>query len=178
MAGVGMEQLSLYNTGTVNQFGLVYSMKKNTPEDIRNKFEVDQKTGCHLWTGTKDRDGYPLVKWQGKTHRALRLLWALDRGPVPDGLQMLHSCDRPSCVNPEHISVGTNKENRADCVAKGRQATGESVTRNRNTARGTQHWSKTKPERIPRGQSHHRFGRPYLRQRGADGRFIAGGNIA
>jgi hypothetical protein len=56
---------------------------------------------------------------------AHRATWECERGPIPAGLQVLHSCDNPPCRNIDHLFLGTNADNMADKVAKGRQLSGE-----------------------------------------------------
>ena len=90
--------------------------------------------GCMLWTGTVSNHGYgQICLWKnGKslTQRAHRVAWEMTNGPVPYGLSVLHRCDVRLCCNPEHLFLGTQADNMADMVAKGRSATGE-----RNAAR-------------------------------------------
>jgi len=85
----------------------------------------EPNTGCWLWTGKVDRDGYGSFAIDRKTsERAPRMAWRLFKGEIPEGQHVCHSCDFPPCVNPEHLFLGTVQENRADEVAKNRQARG------------------------------------------------------
>lgn len=155
-------------------------MRRNTEADVLAKIAIDPVTGCGLWSGASDPDGYPLIKWQGKTVRATRLIWTIKRGHIPDGLQVLHTCDNPRCPNDAHFFLGTNDDNRADCISKGRQARGVTSgrhTKPERTARGDQHGSKTRPDRVARGPRHGHFGLPAAAPRGRDGRFITNGAI-
>lgn len=96
------------------------------PEDrVRARFfaRVAKADGCWLWTGTTQYKGYG-VFYRAKRVRvgAHRVSWELHFGPIPDGAQVLHRCDNPPCVNPEHLFLGDNTANVADKVSKGRCA--------------------------------------------------------
>ena len=94
------------------------------------KFKRPQK-GCWEWTGAKDPNGYGNIeeghgsKSCRTVHYAHRLSWKLFNGPIPDEMRVLHKCDNPLCVRPDHLFLGTQKDNLADCKNKGRNAKGE-----------------------------------------------------
>ncbi len=66
------------------------------------------------------RGGYGQVQWKSKSRRAHRVAYELVFGPIPPGLVIMHLCDNPPCVNPEHLRAATQVENLADMRAKGR----------------------------------------------------------
>lgn len=100
-------------------------MKANTFEDIASRFDSLTKINgeCLDWTGGfEKRWGYGRIKIRGKSVKAHRLSYQIHVGSIPEGMLVCHKCDRPICVNPEHLFIGTNLDNQRDCIAKGRQA--------------------------------------------------------
>ena len=94
-------------------------MKHNTP---RRGFlnRIEKTKSCWLFTGTVLKNGYGQVNCYGKRWRAHRLSYVYHRGPIPNGLLVLHKCDVKNCVKPSHLFLGTSKDNTQDAVAKGR----------------------------------------------------------
>ena len=80
-----------------------------------------QKSGCWEWTGSKFKSGYGQVRIKRKLARAHRIAWELVNGPIPKGMCVLHRCDNPPCVNPDHLFLGTQSENMQDMVEKDRR---------------------------------------------------------
>lgn len=111
-----------------------------------NRFwtKVDQSGGpdaCWPWTGGhNDRGaGIAVDPETKKMAAATRVLWRMEIGPIPDGIQVLHRCDNPPCVNPAHLFLGTRADNMRDMMAKGRARQGR-------TAGGP--WLKLTPDKV------------------------------
>lgn len=84
--------------------------------------KVDTSGDCWLWQGRRDADGYGRFGiWGRGDLRTNRYVWEITHGPIPDDLWVLHKCDNPACVRPDHLFLGTVLDNNADMLAKGRQ---------------------------------------------------------
>lgn len=93
----------------------------------------ESNTGCVLWTGCVDRDGYGITSDDGKKTRAHRAAYRIAKGDIPEKMQVCHKCDTPACVNPDHLFLGTNLDNYEDSLRKGRRARGQNVGRGKLT---------------------------------------------
>lgn len=109
-------------------------MRKSLDELFWSKVNIRSPDECWEWTGCLVGKGYGGFGVKRKTVRAHRQSWILTHGEIPDGLQVLHKCDNHTCVNPNHLFLGTNSDNMADKVSKGRQTRGESIKKAKLTA--------------------------------------------
>lgn len=95
------------------------------------KLKIDPTTGCHEWTGARQKPGkrkqhpYGITSYRKKQMNAHRLAKMMEiGGPIPDGKWVLHRCDNPPCCNPTHLYLGSPKDNVHDMVARGRRSQG------------------------------------------------------
>lgn len=84
------------------------------------QFTAEVNSGCIVWTSTKNRQGYGRFFYQGKQAPAHRVSYELANGPIPEGELVLHKCDNPACVNPDHLYLGDYARNVRDAVERGR----------------------------------------------------------
>lgn len=92
------------------------------PATSRFWARVEKSDACWLWTGPLINAGYGKFKVESRTRSAHRFSYELRHGPIPEGMIICHTCDNPPCVNPDHLFLGTNKDNSRDMVAKNRAA--------------------------------------------------------
>lgn len=100
--------------------------KQTTIRHFHSHVNIGPESECWLWTGPKTPAGYGTLKMMVHgvpLFLAHRVAWSLaNNGPIPKGMHVLHSCDRPSCCNPSHLRIGTNAENVKESVDKGRHS--------------------------------------------------------
>ena len=80
---------------------------------------------CWEWSGNRTVDGYGVIKDGTRNRRAHRVSWEIHKGPIPDGMHVLHSCDNRPCVNPSHLRLGTHQDNMRDMAVRGRAGGGD-----------------------------------------------------
>jgi hypothetical protein len=103
--------------------GIRTSLAKRLFDRVDIPYPWPRNDSCWTWKGATTHFGHGViglgVRGQGNamTHR---VSWELHFGPVPDGLCVLHTCDNPPCVNPNHLWLGTRLDNNRDMIAKGR----------------------------------------------------------
>lgn len=99
---------------------MTWSGRRASPQEALAKYSAAEHSGCTLWTGTKDSGGYGRVYWGNAAYSAHRFSYELTNGPIPDGMLVCHKCDTPSCINPDHLFLGSPQDNMNDKIAKGR----------------------------------------------------------
>lgn len=131
----GCGQLAPIATQTNSKYGYIKGKPKqfiynhhyrasSDAEKFWSKVVIADDNECWLWQSSLSKDGYGMFKtchdYQRKSFRAHRYAYELHNGPIPDGLLALHKCDNPTCVNPNHLFLGTQQDNIDDMIAKGR----------------------------------------------------------
>jgi len=103
--------------------------KITVKERFEDKVMPITETGCHIWTAGVDTSGYAMISIKGRSVKASRVSYEMYVGEIPKGYGyhgtcVLHKCDNRLCVNPDHLFLGSQKDNVLDMVKKNRQATG------------------------------------------------------
>ncbi len=122
-----------------------------------SKIKTNTETGCREWQAARQDRGYGFFGLGGSNFGAHRIAYFLATDTDPEDLCVLHKCDNPRCVNPEHLFLGTHLDNARDRNQKGRAASGDSNGSRlhpERLARGDRHLSRTNPERLARGGNH------------------------
>lgn len=109
----------------------------------RLSFYTNKTDTCWNWTGSNHKS-YGKILINGKSHYTHRISYEISVGPIPKGLHVLHRCDNPACINPEHLFLGTPLDNALDRKLKGRN--------NSESRSGDNHFTKNRPDLIARGE--------------------------
>lgn len=86
---------------------------------LSDRFQRNELTGCLIWTGATNGRGYGAVSIDGRGHLAHRLAYVLTKGPIPRGFVLDHLCQRPMCVNPDHLEAVSLSRNRTTATKGG-----------------------------------------------------------
>jgi len=111
------------------------------------EYEVDYNGCFNITSHYKDKDGYGKLYRNKKYLRAHRFVYEQMFGEIPEGLVVRHKCDNPSCINPEHLELGTIKENSKDKVERNRSAKGTEI----NTSKLTEYQVKKIKKELENG---------------------------
>lgn len=125
----------VYGTSLVNRGGSCGCLKRERASVTMSKMRIEKcgtqlerflsrfkvaSSGCWVWQSHTDKDGYGILPATGAAIRAHRFSYVIHKGLIPDGMLVCHTCDNPSCVNPEHLFLGTAKDNIQDMISKER----------------------------------------------------------
>lgn len=95
----------------------IYTAKENArlhPNSKPITYSINED-GCHICNShARTKDGYPRITIQGRKNLISRYVWETHKSSITQGLCVMHSCDNPKCINLEHLSLGTHKENMDD----------------------------------------------------------------
>lgn len=104
------------NNGSKSRFTDIYKRME--------RFQVFSVGGCWAWSGSKDGKGYGVISSRNGSksspEKAHRVSYEKNFGSIPFGMLVCHKCDNPECTNPDHLFIGTQKDNMQDCSKKGR----------------------------------------------------------
>ncbi len=130
-----------------------FQVTRTLQERFDEKWLLDTRSGCWLWTGATSSHGYGRIFWNGTVYRASRISWFLRHGVLPpEELHACHHCDTPACVNPDHIFLGTRSDNHQDSIAKGRHIYKRGYGKD---------WSKERPRISKRARKFCKRGHPF-----------------
>lgn len=114
------------------KFNVRFPNKPSSERRFHKSYEIVSESGCWIWTGADRGNGYGCMMEDNILISAHRKSYEMYYGAIPSGMIVCHRCDVPSCVNPDHLFIGTHKDNHDDMAKKGRN----------NPPRGDEHWTR------------------------------------
>ena len=131
-------------TGSADESTPLSGSAQTPQQRLESKSTLVPITGCRLWFGASVPHGYGVVFYQGRQQYAHRVSWQLEHGQIANRLCVLHACDVTSCVNPDHLFLGTLSDNSQDMVRKNRgnyknHSKGEDHYFSKNIVKGDEH---------------------------------------
>lgn len=119
-----VNECNLYGRGVKSCGCWEYKNKKVLDHEFNNEYFQKRVTidlnGCWIWKGSKHKQGYGNARYKNKLTLAHRLSWIVHVGEIPEGVKICHKCDVTCCCNPEHLFLGSQKDNVADAIQKGK----------------------------------------------------------
>jgi HNH endonuclease/Helix-turn-helix domain of resolvase len=116
-------------------YRFIRNHSKRVPLSVRFWAKVRKSDGCWEWTGAHRPNGYGSIQINDEAHSTHRVSWELTHGLIPHGLCVLHRCDNPACVRPDHLFLGTHQDNTIDALQKERRG-------------GDRHWLRKNPKAV------------------------------
>lgn len=120
----GMVRALLDGRKTLRKLYVRKGEDPNSPDHLAKRLangaQINETTGCWEWQKHRNNYGYGKLTVSGRGVYAHRLSYELCNGSIPQGMDLMHKCDNPRCINPDHLSVGTRSQNMKDCSTRGR----------------------------------------------------------
>lgn len=121
----GLRAIPSPNEGLVGRYSGLALADLSAAVIARFHSKYERGSGCWLWQASKYRNGYGQIalgrsNGRFRATQAHRVAFALAHGAVPAGCVVMHTCDTPACVNPDHLRLGTQGDNNRDCASKRR----------------------------------------------------------
>lgn len=108
------------NTVNARENAKIKHEKFQNIDYLKSRIVIDKKTGCWNWQGSKGRQGYGVKRIGDRLIKTHRLFYELLVGKIKKNKKVCHKCDNPSCCNPEHLFIGTQRKNMQDMMKKNR----------------------------------------------------------